>query len=135
MVNQSQRRGRGAAEYPALLEITSLALDAAMLGPPKGRRLDQPVLTSLETLLPHDTFYRRLEATLDLSFVRDWVLDTYAACGQPSIDAVVFLKLQLILFFEALRSERKLVETASLHLGQRWYLGYNLDEPLPILDP
>ena len=36
-----------------------------------------------------------------------------------------------ILFFEGLRSERKLVETASLNLAHRWYLGYALDEPLP----
>ena len=49
----------------------------------------------------------------------------------PGIDPVVFFKLQLVLFFEGLRSERQLVETASLHLAHRWYLGYALDEPLP----
>src|SRR3954447_23209892 len=35
------------------------------------------------------------------------------------------------MFFEGIRSERKLVETASLHLAHRWYLGYALDEELP----
>jgi Transposase DDE domain/Transposase domain (DUF772) len=35
------------------------------------------------------------------------------------------------MFFEGLRSERRLVETASLHLAHRWYLGYALDEELP----
>src|ERR671932_448390 len=30
-----------------------------------------------------------------------------------------------------LRSERRLIATASLHLAHRWYLGYALDEPLP----
>jgi hypothetical protein len=44
---------------------------------------------------------------------------------------VVFFKLQLVMFFEGVRSERKLVETASLHLAHRWYLGYALDEALP----
>jgi hypothetical protein len=39
--------------------------------------------------------------------------------------------LQFIMFFEGIRSERKLIETASLHLAHRWYLGYHLDEPLP----
>jgi hypothetical protein len=33
--------------------------------------------------------------------------------------------------FEGIRSERKLIETASLHLAHRWYLGYALDEDLP----
>src|SRR5438552_6568262 len=102
-----------------------------MLGPPKARQLDWPVRTSLEQLVPEDNFYRQLEAKLDLSFVREWVTDKYAERGRPSIDPVIFFKLQLILFFEGLRAERKLIETASLHLGHRWYLGYALDEPLP----
>src|ERR687883_449477 len=102
-----------------------------MLGPRKRRGLDRSVVVSLEALVPPDHFYRHLEAKLDLSFVRELVRDHYAAMGRPSIDPVVFFKLQLILFFEGIRSERKLIETASLHLAHRWYLGYGLDEPLP----
>jgi hypothetical protein len=44
---------------------------------------------------------------------------------------VTFFKLQLILFFEGLRSERQLMAVAALNLAHRWYLGYALDEPLP----
>ena len=102
-----------------------------MLGPPKARHVDRPVLVSLEDLVPPGHFYRHLEAALDLAFVRELVRDRYAGIGRPSLDPVIFFKLQLILFFEGLRSERKLVETASLHLAHRWYLGYALDEPLP----
>ncbi len=102
-----------------------------MLGPPKTLRRDELVLTSLERRLPASNFYRHLDAKLDLSFVRDWVADKYAAIGRPSIDPVVFFRLQLIMFFEGLRSERKLIETADLHVGHRWYLGYGFDEPLP----
>src|SRR5215204_753906 len=102
-----------------------------MLGPPKRRVADQPVTVTLEDLVPTDHFYRHLDAQLDLSFVRDWVRDRYAERGRPSIDPVVFFKLQLIMFFEGLRSERRLIETARLHLAHRWYLGYGLDEPLP----
>jgi transposase len=104
-----------------------------MLGPPKSRALDRPVTVSLEDLVPAHHFYRRLERTLDLSFVRVWVTEHYAACGRPSIDPIVFSKLQLILFFEGLRSERQLIEIASLNLAHRWYLGYNLDEPQELL--
>ncbi len=78
-----------------------------MLGPPKLRLLDQPVTVSLEDLVPADNFYRFLDAKLDLSFVRAWAQDRYAERGRPSIDPVVFFKLQLILFFEGLRSERR----------------------------
>ena len=43
---------------------------------------------TLEQLVPADHFYRRLEQTLDLSFVRDLVRDRYAPSGRPSIDPV-----------------------------------------------
>src|SRR3954449_12724617 len=102
-----------------------------MLGPVKTRRVDQPVIASLETLFPQDHFYRHLEHTLDLSFVREWTRGLYAERGRPSIDPVVFFKLQLVMFFEDIRSERQLIETASLNLAHRWYLGYALDEDLP----
>jgi len=102
-----------------------------MLGPPKVRGLDRPVLVSLERLVPPDHYYRHLEAALDLDFVRAWVAGCYAARGRPSIDPVTFFKLQLFMFFEGIRSERQLLEMASLNLAHRWYLGYHLDEPLP----
>jgi transposase len=102
-----------------------------MLGPPKTPRRDALVLTSLERRLPASNFYRHLDAKLDLSFVRAWVSEKYAERGRPSIDPVVFFRLQLIMFFEGIRSERKLIETADLHIAHRWYLGYGFDEPLP----
>jgi transposase len=66
-----------------------------------------------------------------LSFVREWVTELYAERGRPSIDPVIYFKLQLVMFFEGLRSERQLIATASLNLAHRWYLGYALDEALP----
>jgi transposase len=86
---------------------------------------------SLEELVPEDNFYRRLEERLDLSFARDLVKDRYAAAGRPSVDPVVFFKLQLVLFFEDLRSERRLMEAVADRLSLRWYLGYDLHERLP----
>src|SRR5260370_17698891 len=35
------------------------------------------------------------------------------------------------MFFESIRSERQLVRQAADRLSIRWYLGYDLDEPLP----
>ena len=102
-----------------------------MLGPPKTRDLDRPVLIAIESYVPKDHFYRHLHRVLDLSFVRDLVADCYASGGRPSIDPVVFFKLQLLMFFEGIRSERKLMEQAGYNLAMRWYAGYNLDESLP----
>ena len=68
---------------------------------------------------------------MDLAFVRGLVSECYGEWGRPSIDPVVFFKLHLIAFFEGITSERRLMETAGLNLAHRWYLGYDLDEPLP----
>ena len=55
-----------------------------MLGPPILRLLDQSVTVSLDHLVPSDSFYRFLDARLDLSLVRTWVPDCYADHGRPS---------------------------------------------------
>ncbi len=80
---------------------------------------------SVEELVPQDHFYRQLERSLDLSFVREFVQQTYAGGGRPSIDPVVFFKLQLVMFFEGIRSERQLMRQAADRLSVRWFLGYH----------
>jgi transposase len=97
----------------------------------KQRSFAPLVNVSLEELVPHDHFYRHLERTLDLSFVREFVQETYAGKGRLSIDPVVFFKLQLVMFFEDIRSERLLMRHAADRLSVLWYLGYDLGEPLP----
>jgi transposase len=86
---------------------------------------------SLESLVPANHFYRHLDQVLDLSFVHNVVQGCYASCGRPSVDPIVFFKLQLVMFFEDVRSERQLMRLVGDRLSVRWYLGYNLDEPLP----
>lgn len=95
-------------------------------------RVFEPLVTkSLEDLVPKDHFYRHLERTVDLTFVRDLVKHMYAKGGRPSIDPVVFFKLQLVMFFEGMRSERQLERVGADRLSVRWYLGYDFHEPLP----
>ena len=97
----------------------------------KERSFAPLVNVSVEDLVPADHFYRHLEHTLDLSFVREFVQETYASKGRPSIDPVVFFKLQLVMFFEGIRAARQLMRHAADRLSILWYLGYDLGEPLP----
>src|SRR5215216_2576451 len=103
---------------------------ATMMGT-KLRHFSPLANLSLEELVPNNNFYRRLDAMLDLSFVRDLVEDCYACLGRPSVDPMVFFRLQLVMFFEDIRSERQLMEVAADRLSIRWFLGYDLHEPLP----
>src|SRR5215472_13671498 len=97
----------------------------------KEREFAPLVSVSLEELVPQDHFYRHVQKVLDLSFVHDLVCERYAIVGRPSIDPVVFFKLQLVMFFEDIRSERLLMRQVADRLSVRWYLGYDLNEPLP----
>jgi transposase len=62
---------------------------------------------SLEELVPVDQFYHHLDRVLDLSIVRDLVKECYTQGGRPSIDPVLFFKLQLVMFFEGPASHKK----------------------------
>jgi len=97
----------------------------------KARDFAPMINVSLEDLVPQDHFYRHLDRTLDLAFVREFVQESYAQGGRPSIDPVVFFKLQLVMFFEGIRSERLLMRQVADRLSVRWYLGYDLGEALP----
>jgi Transposase domain (DUF772) len=103
---------------------------APMMGT-KLRSFAPQINMSLQELVPHDHFYRHLDQKLDLSFVRERVQQTYTGGGRPSIDPTVFFKLQLVMFFEGIRSERQLIRQAADRLSVGWYLGYDLGEPLP----
>src|SRR6266849_5718766 len=101
-----------------------------MLGS-KSKQFQQHRAVCLEDFVPQKNFYRQLEASLDLNFIPTLVAEHYSSRGRPSIDPIVFFKLQLIMFFEDIRSERQLMEVVNLNLAHRWYVGYDLGEALP----
>ena len=88
-------------------------------------RLFTPICAlSLDDLIPGDHFCRHLDGALDLSFVRDLVRECYTSDkGRPSIDPVVFFKLQLVMFFEGIRSERALLRNTctSYKYAASWF--------------
>jgi len=69
----------------------------------KERTFAPLTVVSVEELVPQDHFYRHLHKVLDLSFVYDLVREHYSVAGRPSIDPIVFFKLQLVMFFEDIR--------------------------------
>jgi transposase len=86
---------------------------------------------SLDAAVPGKHIVRRLAGAVDFAFVRSLVSKYYSNTGQPSVDPVVLFKLWLLGYLFNIRSERRLCEEASLNLAWRWFLGYELDEPLP----
>jgi transposase len=86
---------------------------------------------SLDRLVPCDHLLRRIAEGVDFSFVRPLCRPYYSHTGQPSIDPVVIFKMLLIGYLYGITSERRLADEVGLHLGYRWFLGYDFDVATP----
>jgi transposase len=85
----------------------------------------------LSDSVPLDNFYRKLKMLLDLHYLYKLTEKYYGTEGQASIDPVVFFKLILIGYLENLGSDRRIIQTAGMRLDMLYFLGYDIDEPLP----
>lgn len=85
----------------------------------------------LSQRVPEDNFYRRLKDVLDLQWLYKETKKYYGTEGQQSIDPVVFFKLILIGYLENLGSDRRIINTVSMRLDMLYFIGYDIDEPLP----
>jgi transposase len=85
----------------------------------------------LSERVPEDNFYRRLKSVIDLHWLYAATKKYYGSEGQQSIDPVVFFKLILIGYLENLGSDRRIITTVSMRMDMLFFIGYDIDEPLP----
>jgi transposase len=85
----------------------------------------------LSDRVPEDNFYRRLKNVLNLQWLYKATKQYYGTEGQQSIDPVVFFKLMLVGYLENLGSDRRIINTVSMRLDMLFFIGYDIDEPLP----
>ncbi len=95
---------------------------------------EQPLFSyhiQLEQRVPADHPLRQLQAALDLSFVPPAVKDCYGRSGHVSLDPRVVVKMMLLLFYYNIPSERELMAQIAVRLDFLWFLGFDLDTPIP----
>jgi transposase len=85
----------------------------------------------LSQRVPEANFYRRLKDLLNLQWLYKETKQYYGTEGQQSIDPVVFFKLILIGYLENLGSDRRIINTVSMRMDMLYFIGYDIDEPLP----
>ena len=68
---------------------------------------------------------------LALEFLYALTQQYYGSSGQKSIDPIVFFKLCLVGYLENIISDRTLISHCSMRLDILYFLGYDIDEPLP----
>src|SRR5208283_3591608 len=85
----------------------------------------------LERRVGADHLLRQVSAILDLSFVLPAVRHLYGRSGHVSLDPRVVMKLMLLLFLYDIPSERELMEQLRVRLDWLWFLGFDLESPIP----
>jgi transposase len=98
-------------------------------------RQDEPALLfykfSLDRHIPTDHLLRQIDAVLDLSMIRRTLAPYYAVGGRPSIDPELMIRMLLVGYAFAIRSERRLCEEVHLNLAYRWFCRLGLEGDVP----
>src|SRR5579863_8381054 len=82
-----------------------------------GRRQDEQgqffYSFDLDKVVPPDHLVRQIDGVLDLSWVHRELAPYYSHTGCPSIDPVLMIRMLIVGYVFAIRSERRLCWTAS----------------------
>lgn len=85
----------------------------------------------LEDRVPGDHLLRSIDRFLDLGSVRRELKPFYSHIGRPSIDPELMIRMLIVGYCFAIRSERRLCEEVHLNLAYRWFCGLGLDGKVP----
>jgi transposase len=85
----------------------------------------------LDEVVPDDHLVRQIAAVLDLSWVHAELTPYYSRMGRPSIDSVLMIRMLLIGYVFAIRSERALCREVQVNLAYRWFCGLSIEDKIP----
>lgn len=85
----------------------------------------------LDEVVPHDHLVRQVAAVLDLSWVHCELAPYYPKMGRPSIDPVLMIRMLIIGYVFAIRSERALCRDLRVNLAYRWFCGLSIEDKIP----
>jgi transposase len=85
----------------------------------------------LEEAVPHDHPIRKIAAVLDLSWVHSELAPFYPKMGRPSIDPVLMIRMLIVGYVFAIRSERMLCREVNVNLAYRWFCGLSIEDKIP----
>ena len=85
----------------------------------------------LEEAIPDDHLVREIAAVLDLSWVHGELEPYYSPLGRPSIDPALMIRMLIVGYVFAIRSERALCREVQVNLAYRWFCGLSIEDELP----
>jgi len=85
----------------------------------------------LDEVVPGDHLVRQIAAVLDLSWVYSELEPFYPKLGRPSIDPVLMIRMLVVGYVFAIRSERGLCREVQVNLAYRWFCGLSIEDKIP----
>jgi transposase len=90
------------------------------------------VIANIEQMIPKNHLLRKIDKSLNLSFVRKLTAHLYCENnGRPSVDPETYFRMQLIAYFYGIDSDRRLCEEVTFNLAYRWYCKFSLQDEVP----
>jgi len=86
---------------------------------------------NLDEVVPAEHLVRRIDAILDLDWVHKELAPYYSHTGRPSIDPVLMIRMLIVGYVFAIRSERRLCAEVQVNLAYRWYCRLSVEDKIP----
>jgi transposase len=85
----------------------------------------------LDEVVPDDHLVREIAAVLDLSWVHRELAAYYPKMGRPSVDPELMIRMLIVGYVFAIRSERMLCREVKVNLAYRWFCGLSIEDGIP----
>src|SRR5580692_256888 len=78
--------------------------------------------------VPEDHLVRKIDAALDLSWLRSELAPHYSSMGRPSIDPELMIRMLVVGYVFAIRSERLICREVQVNLPYRWFYKLGIED-------
>jgi transposase len=86
---------------------------------------------NLDEVVPPDHLVRKIDGVLDLGWVHKELAPYYSHTGRPSIDPVLMIRMLIVGYVFAIRSERRICAEVQVNLAYRWYCRLSVEDKIP----
>src|SRR5213594_4047123 len=86
---------------------------------------------NLEDAVPEDHLVRKIDTALDLSWLRSELAPHYSFMGRPSIDPELMIRMLVVGYVFAIRSERLICREVQVNLAYRWFCKLGIEDAIP----
>jgi len=80
--------------------------------------------------VPEDHLVRKIDTALDLSWLRRELAPHYSSTGRPSIDPELMIRMLVVGYVFAIRSERLICSEVQVNLAYRWFCKLGIEDVL-----